>query len=95
MRDARKLFRLFKTINEYKKIQDLLKKGSSDHVDLLLNILTRIAFGIYWLFDNLAILSKLKIIDKDPKPYGKTGALFWLIALATNLILVIKEAITN
>jgi len=61
----------------------------------VLNIVTRCAFAIYWLFDNLAILSKLKVINKDPKPYGKTGALFWLIALVANLILVIKEAITN
>lgn len=90
MRDARKLFRLFKTINEYKKIQDLLSKGGMDQVDLVLNIVTRLAFGAYWAFDNLAILSKLKVINKDPKPYGKTGALFWLIALISNLILVIK-----
>jgi hypothetical protein len=30
MRDARKLFRLFKSINEYQKLIELLKKGGPD-----------------------------------------------------------------
>jgi hypothetical protein len=95
MRDSRKLFRLFKTINEYKKISDILKKNPSINVDNGLSILTRAFFGVYWIFDNLAILSKLKIFDKDPKTYSKTGATFWLLALLTNLISIVKDIIAN
>jgi hypothetical protein len=62
MRDARKLFRLFKTINEYKKIQELIKKNPDMDINTILAVLTRAFFGIYWIYDNLNILSKLKII---------------------------------
>lgn len=95
MRDSRKLFRLFKTLNEYKKIEDLLKKNPDLNFNSILLILTRAFFGVYWIFDNLNILSKLKIIEKDPKPYGKTGAFFWLFALLTNLVTIIKDIIEN
>ena len=90
MRDARKLFRLFKTLNEYKKIDDIIKKNPQMNVNNILAILTRAFFGVYWIYDNLNILSKIKIINKDPKSYAKTGSLFWLFALLINLITVIK-----
>jgi len=32
----------------------------------------------------------LKILEKDPKTFAKTGAFFWLLALLTNLISVIR-----
>ena len=93
MRDARKLFRLFKTINEVKKIQDLLKAELT--TENVLSILVRVFFGIYWFFDNLNILSKIKILSHDPKRMGKLGATFWLLALVTNLILLVKQLIAN
>lgn len=47
MRNARKLFRLFKTINEYQKLVEILaKKGST--FDKVINALNRIFFGLYW-----------------------------------------------
>lgn len=95
MRDSRKLFRLFKTLNEYKKIEDLLKKNPDMNLNTTLIILTRAFFGVYWIFDNLNILSKLKIVEKDPKPYAKTGAFFWLLALLTNLFTIIKDIVEN
>lgn len=95
MRDARKLFRLFKTVNEYKKIEDILKKTPEMDFNNVLAILTRAFFGVYWIFDNLNILSRLKIIEKDPKQYAKTGALFWLLALLTSLISIVKDIVVN
>lgn len=47
MRNARKLFRLFKTINEYQKLVEILgKRGNT--TDKVLNALNRIFFGLYW-----------------------------------------------
>lgn len=47
MRNARKLFRLFKTMNEYQKLVEILvKKGNT--FDKALNALNRIFFGLYW-----------------------------------------------
>jgi hypothetical protein len=93
MRDARKLFRLFKSINEAKKIKDLLKQDLN--TDNLLNILIRSFFAFYWFFDNLNILSKLKILKQDPKQMAKIGSTFWLLALVVNLILLIKSLYSN
>ena len=93
MRDARKLFRLFKTLNEAKKIRDYL--GQDMTVDNILNILVRAFFGAYWIFDNLNILSKIKILSYDNKTMAKTGAKFWLLALLTNLVLLIRNLLSN
>ena len=56
MKDARKLFRLFKTINECHKIIELLKKKDDDDLNKILVILQRAFFGLFWFFDNLVIL---------------------------------------
>ena len=93
MRDARKLFRLFKTVNEVKKIKDLL--NGSMNTETYLNIGVRGFFGVYWFFDNLNILSKIKLLSFDNKQMAKYGASFWLLALVTNLILLIKQLMAN
>jgi peroxin-11B len=93
MRDARKLFRLFKSVNEAKKIKDLL--GQERNVDNILNIIIRGFFLLYWFFDNLNILSKIKILNEDPKKMAKIGATFWLLALLTNLLLLFKNLASN
>lgn len=93
MRDARKLFRLFKSINEAKKIKDLL--GQERTVENVLNMVIRGFFLLYWFFDNLNILSKIKILSEDPKRMAKIGATFWLLALLTNLLLLAKNLLAN
>jgi peroxin-11B len=91
MRDARKLFRLLKSVNEAKKIKDLLAQDRT--IDNILNIIVRGFFLLYWFFDNLNILSKLKIFNQDPKQMAKLGASFWLLGLLTNLVLLIKNLV--
>ena len=58
---ARKLFRLFKTFNEYVKIQ-VIRGGKLPSFEKNLQILARIAFGFYWIFDNLSVLIKVKFL---------------------------------
>ena len=93
MRDARKLFRLFKTVNEAKKMKDLWREERT--TENVLNLLIRGFFGLYWVFDNLNILSKIKILSYDNKQMGKVGATFWLLALLTNLILLLSQLSAN
>ena len=53
MRDARKLFRLGKSIVEYQKIIQLSnQKGVPQHKKIL-NVLSRLGFFFYWIFDNI------------------------------------------
>lgn len=59
---ARKLFRLFKTFNEYVKVKGFLANKEMPQFDRVLSILARVAFGFYWIFDNLAVLTKVKFI---------------------------------
>ena len=74
---------------------DLFAAGSPDLASFVLSAIVRIAFLLYWLFDNLAILSKIKVITMDTKALGKKGATFWFIALLAQLILTIKNIIVN
>jgi hypothetical protein len=53
MRDARKLFRLGKSIVEYQKMIQLSnQKGVPQHKKIL-NVLSRLGFFFYWIFDNI------------------------------------------
>jgi len=74
-------------------MKDLLKQEPT--VDNSLNILVRGFFGVYWLFDNLNILSKIKILQHDPKQMAKWGSTFWLLALITNLVLLVRNLMAN
>mmetsp|Transcript_17445 Transcript_17445/g.19600 ORF Transcript_17445/g.19600 Transcript_17445/m.19600 type:complete len:225 (+) Transcript_17445:19-693(+) len=80
MKVARKLFRLFKSVNEYKKIMDILSKKEVTQVDML-NAASRVCFLMYWVFDNLVVLSAVKFIKYDPKQLNKYGALWWFMGL--------------
>lgn len=91
MRDARKLFRLFKSVNEAHKILEILNKGGSDQVDVVLNLLNRFGFLLYWIFDNISILGSIKFLTVDNKKYAKYGAFFWFWALIFSLIQTIKK----
>lgn len=61
--------------------------------DLILNVVTRIGFLLYWIYDNLAVLASIKILDMKAKELGKKGAMFWFIALLSTFILTIKNLI--
>ena len=93
MKDARKLFRLFKGINEIQKVKNLLVKtpAGMDEFDLLLALATRIGFFGYWLFDNLLILSKVKMINKKPKSFLKPAMFCWWLANTFNILAALKK----
>ncbi|CAD8111729.1 unnamed protein product [Paramecium primaurelia] len=97
-RDARKLFRLAKSLNELQTIIDKLGqncKTSQEQVARALNILTRIWFLLYWVYDNLSVLSSIKFTTSDPKPLQKKAMTFWFIAIITNLVDTIRQLVVN
>jgi|TARA_B110001450_G_C17499240_1_gene431564 hypothetical protein len=64
MANARKLFRLFKSLLEYKKINALLGKAESMPIHkFILALIPRLAFFCFWLFDHLVILTKIKVLN--------------------------------
>lgn len=80
MKTARKLFRLFKSINEYQKLTDILHKEGLTQIDML-EAAARVAFLLYWFFDNLSVLSSVKFLKMDAKQMNKYGSFWWFVAL--------------
>lgn len=95
MKNARKLFRLFKSLNEYHKIRQMLKKPDEDDATFYLNLLSRIGFLTYWVFDNLNVLGDIKFLNVDAKKNGKNAATCWFIALVFALILYVRDLIKH
>ena len=96
MADARKLFRLFKWVNEYQKTMEFLDQPPADwdEKDLILNILARVSFSVYWIFDNLFILSKLKVIRQNTDGFRVASAFFWWLGLLFNLVIAFLKLST-
>jgi hypothetical protein len=62
MGNARKLFRLLKFFNEYVSIKKYLASDNPT-IDKYLYTITRFSFLLYWVFDNISILIKIKLIE--------------------------------
>jgi len=81
MSNARKLFRLFKYLNEYVKCKDIMKQDLPQ-LDKYLALAVRIAFAGFWVFDNFVVLCKIKFITSlELKSMMDKAARFWLLAL--------------
>ncbi|CAD8174470.1 unnamed protein product [Paramecium pentaurelia] len=97
MREARKIFRLAKTLNEIQQIIEMIKENSENLNEIIraLKIFTRIWYALFWFFDNLSILSQIQIIKQNPKVLHKIAMTFWTIGLITNLFETFRELIGN
>ena len=85
---ARKLFRLFKSLNEW----DTIRKHLNDPMKNALPILARAAFFFYWLFDNLAVLIKIKFIQNwDVKAMSRRAAKFWLLGIWLTILIALMD----
>jgi peroxin-11B len=89
MRDSRKIFRLFKSIQEVKNINDKIKDllWKKEKIPVMLEIFSRIGYLIYWIFDNLVIMAKLKLIKTEKVDFISYVAHFgWLIGIVWSLL---------
>ena len=91
MGTARKLFRLFKSFNEYVKIQ-ALRKGKLPDFEKNLQILARLAFLFYWFFDNIAVLVKVKFLTRyDLKLMSRRASKCWLLGIWLSILVALIE----
>ncbi|CAD8112788.1 unnamed protein product [Paramecium sonneborni] len=97
MREARKIFRLAKTLNEIQYIFYKIKENTENVNDIIrvLKIFSRIWFALFWAFDNLSILSQIQIIQSNPKVLGKIAMSFWAVGIITNLTETFRDLIGN
>merc|ERR1712129_475248 len=84
---SRKGLRLFKSIEEYHKLQ--LKLAKSMPVgDFVLEVTTCVGMIFRWGYDNLAFLEKAKVVDAAG--YGVKSNKFRVVATVAYIILCLK-----
>ena len=95
MANARKLFRLFKSILHYKKINELLAKADSMPIHkLILQMIVQLCFFFFWMLDHLVVLHKIKFSSQiDIKWVTHKWSTLWLISNTTNIILSIVNLV--
>lgn len=78
---------------EFKKFMDILDKppAGTDMPNLALMLFARACLFLYWVFDNIQILSALKLLNKDPAYHGKKAMTFWFLALIADLVRAIRK----
>jgi hypothetical protein len=64
-------------------------------VDLALNVLSRAAFSVYWLLDNLSILGSIKLFQYDTKPITKNAMTAWLLAIVFSAAGTLKKLLES
>jgi hypothetical protein len=94
-RDARKIFRLGKFFHEYQTIMKTISDIGIDMTEMILQVLTRSSFFVYWIFDNLQCLSSMKFLKFDPVPLGKKSNTAWFVAVVLSLISVLRNLSLN
>ena len=60
-----------------KKLEDFV--WAKNKLPVVLDILQRVGFFFYWIFDNIQILATIKFLSADPSFHAKLGALFWFL----------------
>jgi hypothetical protein len=78
-----------------KSIENLFKNPPSDidATEILLTVAARIAYGSFWLFDNLGILSKLKLLRKSQLTMTIAAMLSWFVGLILTIIISLRKLI--
>ena len=86
--NARTFFRYFKSFIDYKLIKNILAQADSMPLHkLILALIPRVAFFIFWFFDHLVVLGKIKFSKRINLKWvlHKWGFL-WMVANTTNII---------
>lgn len=71
----------------------MLSKPDDDDVTYYLNVLSRVGYLLYWIFDNINILAGVKFLNADAKKAGKNAALCWFFGLLMSLINYIRDLV--
>ena len=91
--NARKLFRMFKSLIEWQKINLLLgKANSTPPLKFILQLIPRVSFFFFWILDTIVVLSKIKFLTTvDNVKLMYRWAVLWTIANVTSLLGALLE----
>lgn len=84
-RDSRKLFNLFRSLKELNDIQNTIFDEKKYKTLSLADIILKISKFFFYLFDNLSLLSALKVLPFSKSATGVIGNLFYLSITVCNL----------
>eukprot|EP00828_Plagiopyla_frontata_P041114 TRINITY_DN5767_c0_g1_i2.p1 TRINITY_DN5767_c0_g1~~TRINITY_DN5767_c0_g1_i2.p1 ORF type:complete len:228 (-),score=14.58 TRINITY_DN5767_c0_g1_i2:201-884(-) len=88
---SRKLFRLFKSIQQIPKLQSFILDKNMDKFQQMLDILTHSNYFFHFIFDNIAILSVVKVLNYQPAKFSQIAQKFWLLGIITTIISIIYQ----
>ena len=93
VREARQLFRIFKSFFEFKRIQ-IIHKSNTDNFLKVTNIISRSFYLLYWLFDNIYIFSKAANLHKTKNfpimAFRRLAKICWMAGLSLFLVICCK-----
>ena len=86
-RDARKILRLFKFLQEYEKVAKIVNslKGQPPSVKQCIQCIGFIGLANYWLWDNLVFFAKGDRLSNNPS-WGKYSMRGWWVGITSQLI---------
>jgi hypothetical protein len=93
-RDSRKIFRLFKSLNEFETIRQKIEKDlvwQPNKAPVILEILSRLGFFFYWIFDNIQILASIKFLNADPSFHLKLASYGWFFGVLFSILKQISD----
>ena len=92
MGNARKMVRLFKSFPNYKSLMDMMnKKGLSGDFQDVMTMSWRLCLFLFFFFDNIRILSKIKFINFDEKANMRRAAFFELLSHISKLLINLSK----
>jgi len=85
------MFRIFKSLFEFKRIQ-IIKNSNTDNFLKLTNIISRACYLLYWLFDNVYIFSKTCHLQRfvPLRTFRRMGKICWMAGLSLFLVICCK-----
>lgn len=90
VRQARKLFRIFKSIDEYQAIIHLIFYGEEE-ISTLFKILSKLLYFFYWIFDNLSVAAKIKLFKLNWKKFHQIGLKLRFMALIVSIFTFVYQ----
>lgn len=93
MHQTRRLFRLFKSLNELNAMRNLMKTPGDDEFAYYFTIIHMFWELLHWICDNISTLADIKLINADSTKFSVLGAKFRFVALVFSFLLTTRNFI--
>lgn len=95
VKTTRKMFRMGKSVIEIHAIHKIFTSKPRYDLLVLLQVLVRVAYCLFWLFDNLAVLGACKVVKWDGKDMNRVAMIAWFGAVVLSIVMLLIALIRN